>query len=1135
MWYGVQADDQGRVTEVRLDDNGLRGTLPPELGSLDRLRTLDLSLNVLSGPIPPELGSLAGLEQLSLQRTKGLSGPIPAELGSLVRLRQLWLGGNRLSGPIPPELRSLHNLRDVSLWGNRLTGPIPPELGSLRSLWALDLRSNRMTGPIPPQLGSASSLQQIFLADNHLTGPVPPELADLQDLWVLHLDGNQLTGPIPRTLLDGPPLLRFRFHGNGIGGGNALCAPGTREFVTWLEGMEEAEGPFCNAADMSVLKALYESTGGDGWTDRGGWLGGPVLDEWYGVTADTLGRVTALDLSRNGLAGRLPASLAALTHMTELRIADNAELSGRLPLALADLALRALHYAGTDLCAPVNTSFRDWLSTIPSHDGTGADCPPLSDREILEALFEATDGPNWDEDENWLTDLPLDEWHGVGVDGHGSVVSINLFDNNLTGQIPAELGSFEDLEALVFGKDELSGRVPVTLGDLANLRELALVETGLSGEIPPELGNLSNLEELWLYDNQLSGAIPPELGSLGDLELLAVDNNALSGAIPPELGDLRSLQMWWLHDNALSGAIPADLGRLGNLRKLYAQDNALEGPLPPEFGALSVLEELALSGNAGLSGALPPALTNLRNLEAFVAHDTGLCAPSGPGFLQWLERVPNQRVKLCSEAGEPPMAYLVQAVQSREWPVPLVAGEEALLRVFVTAGRDNRERLPHVRASFYVGGSLVHVADISGKPGPIPTGVQEGALEASANAVIPAEAVRPGLELVVEIDPDGTLDPSLGVQKRIPESGRLAIDVRVVPLFDLTLVPFLWTEAPDLAILESVAAAVEDPEYWLWRGAPYLPVGDLEVRAHEPVMSSSNNTWDLLSETFAIRAMEGGTGYYMGTMSPPVKGAVGIAPIGYKALFSLLPGPTAHELGHSFSLYHAPCGGAGGPDPAYPYLGGRIGAWGYDPRTGTLVSPQETDLMTYCDGWISDYHYAKALRHRILNDGAGSAAAIAPATSLLIWGGMDADGAPHLEPTFVVNAPAALPDSAGAHRVTGRSDSGDVLFSFSFAMPEVADGDGGSAFAFVLPARADWASGLATITLTGPGGAATLDRETERPMAILRDPRDGRVRGFLRDLPPATRAAADAVGIGAGTDFEVFFSRGIPDVAAWSR
>ena len=70
-------------------------------------------------------------------------------------------------------------------------------------------------------------------------------------------------------------------------------------------------------------------------------------------------------------------------------------------MLLADLSLRVLHYDGTELCAPVDTSFRDWLSAIPSHEGTDVECAPLSDREILEALYDATGGPNWTHSDNW--------------------------------------------------------------------------------------------------------------------------------------------------------------------------------------------------------------------------------------------------------------------------------------------------------------------------------------------------------------------------------------------------------------------------------------------------------------------------------------------------------------------------------------------------------------------------------------------------------------------------------------------------------------------------------------------------------------------------------------------------------------
>ena len=96
-----------------------------------------------------------------------------------------------------------------------------------------------------------------------------------------------------------------------------------------------------------MLEALYEATDGPAWTRSEGWLDGPVLAEWHGVRADSLGHVLALDLSRNALKGRLPNRLGELTRMTELRLSGNPGLSGRLPLSLARLSLHTLHYGGT--------------------------------------------------------------------------------------------------------------------------------------------------------------------------------------------------------------------------------------------------------------------------------------------------------------------------------------------------------------------------------------------------------------------------------------------------------------------------------------------------------------------------------------------------------------------------------------------------------------------------------------------------------------------------------------------------------------------------------------------------------------------------------------------------------------------
>ena len=1222
----------GSLSALSLNDNELRGPIPPELCVYETLSVLSLNDNELTGPFPRDMGTLASLSALNLSDNE-LTGPIPPEVGTLASLSVLNLNGNDLSGPIPPELRNLANLTWLDLAGNTLSGPIPPELGGLVKLRRLDLGENALSGPIPQELASFGNLTGLYLEDNSLSGPVPPELGNLANLRWLNFRSNRLTGPLPHSFLLLDRLERL------YASANDLCVPGISAFSAWLKGIRSRDFAVftpCNAADIAALEALYAAAGGDGWIDSDGWLSDRDLEEWHGVTMDSIGRVTELDLASNGLAGHLPYLMDGLARMTVLRLGDNA-LSGRLPLALTRLALSEFRYAGTDLCAPSEESFQEWLDGVSSHEGTGIECAPLSDRDVLEALYNSAGGPNWARNDNWLTDAPLGEWEGVTVDSENHVVGLDLRQNRLTDRIPPEIGSLASLAVLTLSGNDLTSRIPPELGSLAKLTELHLGWNQLTGPIPPELGSLGKLtwlelpgnslsgpiprelgglvelKRLYLEDNELTGPIPPELGALANLTWLELSRNRLTGPIPRELGSLPGLVVLDLGDNALKGPIPAELGnlarlgwlflwgnnltgpipgelgslarvtrlslsdnelsgvipgelgglarvtslgldgnalsgplppRLGELSRLEAlllNNNELTGSVPPEFGGMASLRELSVANNTAMSGALPADLTGLHELEALIAGGTDLCAPTDGDFKTWLEGIARRRIRHCAEGL--PAAYLTQAVQSREFPVPLVAGERALLRVFVTAGETTREGIPRVVARFHVDGRETHVEDIPGKSDPIPTEVDESRLWKSANAEIPAHVIQPGLEMVVEVDPDGTLNPDLGVPRRIPASGRLAVEVRDMPTFDLTVIPFVWTETHDSSIVDLVEAMAADPENheMLEDTRTLLPIGELDVTAHEPVLSSTNNGIVLLFRTGAIRAMEGGTGHYMGMMVPPVRlvGGASFGPPARSSFSQPYPYIVAHELGHNISLYHAPCGDPAGLDSNFPHSDGSTGAWGYDLRDGgSLVRPSTADLMSYCrPSWMSDYHFTNALRFRLSDaDSVGLPRVSGPRRSLLLWGGVGADGVPFLEPAFVVDAPSALPQTGGAYRLTGSTAGGAELFSLRFDMRQVADGDGSSGFAFVLPVESGWEGALSSITLSGPGGSVTLDGDSDRSMAILRDPRTGRIRGILSDLPATVLTRMDAVAaLAADRRFDVLFSRGIPDAEAWRR
>ena len=182
---------------------------------------------------------------------------------------------------------------------------------------------------------------------------------------------------------------------------------------------------------------------------------------------------------------------------------------------------------------PSGGTVPDRNASIPTEMPASAE----TDREALVALYNATDGENWNRSDNWLSDAPLGEWYGVDTNNDGRVTVLILDNNELSGEIPPELGSLANLTELELSDNGLSGEIPPELGSLANLSWLGLSGNGLSGEIPPELGSLANLTYLWLYGNNLSGEIPAELGSLANLTELRLSGNPLSGCVPGSLED----------------------------------------------------------------------------------------------------------------------------------------------------------------------------------------------------------------------------------------------------------------------------------------------------------------------------------------------------------------------------------------------------------------------------------------------------------------------------------------------------------------------------------------------------------------------------------------------------------------------
>jgi hypothetical protein len=545
-WRGVRTANVGTVENpqfrvVSFSSRGnmtVPGTLPPDVGNLTYLTSLDFRNEPLIGEMPAELGQLQFLENMEFRNTqmtgeipwnslvnaKSLSafridqgtlyGEIPEIVGDLIGMKEFTIDQNNLSGPIPASISKWTELERFSVLDNNMTGEVP-DMSIFTELDVFRPQGNPWTpGPIWPWLEGMFQLEAIFMVNTNRTGEIPNWFFDLllRNLRIGESNPaleNALGGRLPENFKNMPALTILQLEGINWQG----------ELPEWLNFIGSADFYNCgfsgtipgSFATMNRLRirncpnieggipAQFETFSGTQFewvNDRvdGPW-GFAWGNEYIGFSQDFFGNpkasvgqlpdwianwnVNIIVLSGVGVTGTIPNGLQNSAALVGLDLSNNPGLIGSIPEWLADKRMTTLNLSNTGLIVP----------------------------EI----------PTWMNNSNWsrLTTLGL---AGIGI----------------RGELPEWIFNFNELGTLDLSGNELTGSIPSSIGRMNRMNTLNLANNQLSGEIPAEfqntgyfLGNHS-LVRLDLSGNEnLTGVLPIRLTESTNMRVLRYDNTKI--------------------------------------------------------------------------------------------------------------------------------------------------------------------------------------------------------------------------------------------------------------------------------------------------------------------------------------------------------------------------------------------------------------------------------------------------------------------------------------------------------------------------------------------------------------------------------------------------------------------------------
>ncbi|OAY77784.1 LRR receptor-like serine/threonine-protein kinase GSO1 [Ananas comosus] len=485
------------LTHIYLGSNLLTGSIPAGVWKLPNLISLDLYNNSLEGVISDiELSYLRKIQSLDLS-LNALTVRVRDDWVPPFQLKYILLASCQLGPNFPAWLKSQSQIKWLDLSKSKIANTLPSWFWNMsRFIFYSDLSDNQIKGRLP-LLMEFTMLRYLNLSSNQFEGPLPISLP--HNIEIIDLSNNFFTGVLPNIVL---PRMDYLFLSNNDIGDHIPSA-------------------LCESTFLEVLDLSNNNLSGE-------------IPECIGKSQEYL---SVIDVSTNNLVGRIPDSLCSSKYISLLKFNSNG-FSGEFPslqnctgLVILDLGYNKFSgtipfWIGESLTLLMVLQLRSNMFSV----GIPEQIAQLGSLQVLDLSSNNISGPlprsfgnfSWKALKEGRTDRinNISESYSVSLSldimGEELTIwrilylfeSIDLSDNNLSGEIPDEITDLHTLQYLNLARNNLVGHISEQIGEMQSLESLDLAMNKLSGNIPQSLSALTYLEYLNLSYNNLSGVIP---------------------------------------------------------------------------------------------------------------------------------------------------------------------------------------------------------------------------------------------------------------------------------------------------------------------------------------------------------------------------------------------------------------------------------------------------------------------------------------------------------------------------------------------------------------------------------------------------------------------------------------------------